>query len=205
MNKKHRKYILITLFLLFCGSNLFSQNIDLWYKLSPEIRLTFAKNDWEFRWRPTDFVYVEPTKVFRTDIMIGRKFKAFKVFSYSKFDTKERYWTGIRLDYNKMLFNDKALINLQGRLFFGLNDKAKDHYYHVQFFDYKLNKILGVGVLGYGQTNFGETPMWFIGPSTTIKLSNTFGLHFAYCKDVFQDVRYLVFIRLNVKIVIGEK
>ena len=175
----------------------------MWYKLSPEIRLSFADNNWEFRWRPDD--YIIPHDNHRTDIMIGRKIKSFKIFSYSKFDTKKRYWTGIRADYNKKLFNDKAILNLQGRLFFGLNDDSKNHYYHVQFFNYNFNKVLGAGVLGYSKTNFNEKSLWFIGPSTMINLNKTFGFHIAYTKDIFQDNLYMWFIRLNVKLKVSHR
>ena len=185
------------------GSNLFSQNMDIWYKLSPEIRLSFAKNNWEFRWRPAD--YVIPHNIPRTDIMIGRKFKPFTIFSYSKFDTEKRYWTGLRVDYNKKGLNDRALFHLQGRLFFGLNTKSENHYYHVQLFNYELNKTFGAGVLGYSKTDFGGESLWFIGPSTMINLNKTFGLHFAFTKDIFQDNLYMWYIRVNVKFKVGEK
>ena len=198
MNKKWWKYNLILICFVLFGSSLLSQNMDVWYKLSPEIRLSFSDNNWEFRWRPVDVVV--PHNIGRTDFLIGRKIKSFKVFSYSKFDADKRYWTGLRLDYNKKLLNNKALLNLQGRLFFGLNENSKHHYYHVQFFNYDINKTIGCGVLGYSKTNFNEKSLWFIGPSTMIKINKTFRFHFAFTKDIFQDNLYMWLIRLNVKI-----
>jgi len=193
-----RKNTLILFCIILFSCNSFSQNMDLWYKLSPEIRVTFAKNNWEFRLRPTD--YVLPHKTLRTDFMFGYKIKSFKIFSYSKFDNKDRAWSGLRVDFNKMGFNNRAAFQLQGRLFLGLNNNSKDHYYHVQYFDYDLNKTFGIGALGYGQTNFGELPLWFIGPSATMNLNKTFQFHFSLMEDVFRSNLYLWFIRLNVKI-----
>ena len=190
-----KNIVFLIIIFIVCKAN--AQDIELWYKLSPEIRLSFEKNNWEFRLRPTD--YVIPHNVSRTDIMIGRKINKFRIFSYSKFDTDKRYWTGIRLDFNQMGFDKKALFHLQTRYFLGLNSNSEDHFYFIQLFNYEFNKIFGLGFLGYCKTNFKETPYWFMGPSTIINFTKNFGLHLAYTKDIYRDKLYMTFIRLNCK------
>ena len=214
--------IIITTF--FFNSNA-QDEFEMWYKLSPEIRLNIEKTPLEFRWRPDDHIilpnyytqYICKNHIGRTDVMIGANIWKFKLFSYSKFDDLGGIWTGARLDFNTSLFNKKLLINIQERLFFGVNEKSDNHYYLIQFIRYKVAKKIQAGVLSYGKWKFawpletGEekilfnTQNWFIGPSVNFGLPYNFNLHLALTTDIFHNNIYMTFIRLGYRIKIKSK
>ena len=211
-----RKLIVISSILLFIGQNSWSQeSFEMWYKLSPEIRINKENNPWEFRWRPDDHIFIPNIKQYigknnigRTDIMFGANIESFKLFSYSKFDDLGRMWSGIRFDYNTAIFNKKLLINIQERLFFGLNDKSENHYYLIQFIRYKVGKKVQAGVLSYGKWEFDSpfnTQHWFIGPTANFVLPYNFNIHAAVTKSIFFKNTYMTFIRLGYRIKIKDK
>ena len=85
------KYILTITFIVTIGFSSFSQESEMWVKLSPEIRLNLKKLPLEFRWRPIDHLflpnkyiakYTDKNNFGRTDIMAGVKFWKLKLFSY---------------------------------------------------------------------------------------------------------------------------
>lgn len=198
---------------------------ELWYKLSPEIRLNIENKPWEFRWRPDDHIilpdyykeYIGKNNIARTDIMIGVNVKPFKIFNYSKFDELGRAWTGLRLDYNTALFNKRLLINIQERMFFGLNNDSENHYYLVQFIRYAFSRKIQAGYLGYGKWEFAR-PLkqdeetipfnegnWFMGPTVNFGLPYNFNLHLALTKDVFHTNTNMLFVRMGYRINIKSK
>jgi len=230
------KKILILTFIV--TSLMFRSNaqdeFEVWYKLSPEIRLNFEKSPWEFRWRPDDhIIFPQYFKEFlpsgrnhiaRTDIMIGYNIPHFKIFSYSKFDDLGRIFTGARLDFNTSLFNKKLLINIQERLFFNLRDPNLDegeeklnHYYLIQFIRYKVAKKIQAGILSYGKFEFAwplkegqeKIPFkdnhWFMGPTANFVLPANFNLHVAFTKSIFSENTYMTFVRLGYRIKIKSK
>ena len=124
-----RKIINVLLFIIFIYNYSFSQNdFVMWNKLSPEIRLNIEEKPFEFRWRPVDYFLSRDIKYGRTDIMLGVNLWKFKIFSYSKFDERERMWTGARLDFNHSFLDKKLLIHIQERYYFGLNEKSLDQF-----------------------------------------------------------------------------
>ena len=184
----------------------FSQtNMQMWYKVSPEIRLNITDTPFEFRLRPDDHIFLPAYDLNygRTDIMLGVNIWKFKVFSYSKFDFLKRYWTGARIDFNVDFFNHKLLLNIQKRFFFGLNDEAANHYYFVQFLRYRVTNNIHTGVLSYGKwetkTAFNQG-YWFIGPSVYFKLPYNFNLHLALVKDIYHKGLHMAFFRLGYRI-----
>lgn len=199
----------ILIILVFSGINLLAQNPpqELWIKNSPEIRMNIENTPFEFRWRPIDQMIMPDTyfgkhSLIRTDIMLGVNVWKFKIFNYSKLDEFKRYWTGIRADLNLDFFNKKLLVNIQGRMFWGLNEKSADHYYQVQYIRYVTTDNIQLGVLSYGKTkttvafNEGE---WFIGPSFFYKLPYNFSFHVALTHNVFSTYQNMLFVRLGYK------
>lgn len=157
----------------------------------------------EFRWRPIDQMimpdhYFGKHSLIRTDLMIGANIWRLKIFSYSKYDEFNRFWTGARLDLNLDFFNKKFLLNLQSRYFFGLNEDSEDHYYIVQYPRYLITPKIHLGVLSYGKFPV-DTPFnqgnWFIGPSFYWKLPYNFNVHFALTKDIFHTNINMLFLR----------
>ena len=209
---------------LFFNSNA-QDEFEMWYKLSPEIRLNIEKTPWEFRWRPDDHIifpqrfseFIGKNHIGRTDVMLGANIWKFKLFSYSKFDDLGRIYTGARLDFNTSLFNKKLLINIQERLFFGLNEKSDKHYYLIQFIRYKIAKKIQAGILSYGKWEFnwpledGEEKIpfnsqhFFIGPTANFVFPYNFNLHVAVTKSIFYENTYMTFIRLGYRIKIKSK
>ena len=204
-----KKTILIVL--IFISLSTFAQtNIDMWYKLSPEITLRIEDSPLEFRWRPDDHIFIPsiPLNIARTDIMLGVNIWKFKLFNYSKFDNLGRYYTGPRIDFNYAFFNKKLLFHLQNRLFFGLNSASENHYYLIQYPRYCVTKNIHLGVLSYGKWEIGvpfDEGNWFIGPSAHFMLPYNFSLHLVLAKDIFSDEIYMTFIRLGYKIKIKRK
>jgi hypothetical protein len=188
----------------------------MWYKISPEIRMNFENKPWEIRWRPDDHIilpqyykeYIGKPHIGRTDIMLGVNFSDFKLFIYSKFDDIGRMWTGIRFDYNTSIFNNKLLINIQERLFFGLNIKSANHYYLIQYIRYLTSKKHLFGILSYGKWEF-QNPFteehWFIGPSADFRVTKNINFQVALTKSIFYNNTYMTFIRLGYKINIKNK
>lgn len=217
----------LILFLLFSKASFSQENFEMWYKLSPEIRINKEGKKWEIRWRPDDHIIFprywknylpnERNDIGRTDIMLGYNIPHFKIFSYTKIDELGRYFTGARLDYNTAVFNKKLLINIQERLFFGLNDDSDHHYYLIQFIRYKITKKTQAGILSYGKFEFNwpltgdeeKIPFtdnhWFMGPTINFGLPANFNLHCAFTKSIFYDNTYMTFIRLGYRIRLKPK
>lgn len=202
------KQNLILIFFLFAFSMFAqSQTQELWIKNSPEIRMNIKATPFEFRWRPVDQMimpdhYFGKHSLIRTDIMIGVNVWKFKIFSYTKLDEFQRYWTGIRADLNLDFFNKKLLANLQGRLFFGLNKKSNDHYYQVQYIRYVVTDKIQLGILSYGKVSTDEgfnEGEWFIGPSFFYKLPLNFSFHVVLARNVFSTYQNMLFVRLGYK------
>ena len=212
------------LFLLVNSANS-QEEFEMWYKLSPEIRLNIRNTPWEFRWRPDDHIIFPShykdllpsgrNHIARTDIMIGANIWKFKLFSYSKFDDLGRMFTGARLDFNTALFKKKLLINIQERLFFGLNEDSDNHYYLIQFIRYRVAKKIQAGILSYGKFEYAlplegdeeRIPFtdnhWFMGPTANFVLPANFNIHIAVTKSIFHERTYMTFIRLGYKIKAG--
>jgi len=215
---KVKRFILIAILLFFIQSFSYSQgDFEMWYKLSPEIRLNIKGKPWEVRWRPDDHIILPKyfkqylgngrRDIARTDIMLGVNVEKFKIFSYSKFDELGRYWTGIRFDYNTAFFKRKLLLNIQERLFFGLNEKSENHYYLVQYLRYRVGKKGTVGVLSYGKWPVFELfaeGNWFVGPAGSIGLPYNFSLLLSLTKDVLSDNIYMTFVRLGYRIKVNN-
>jgi len=217
------KFITILFIALFISNNSFSQeNFEMWYKLSPEIRINKEGKAWEIRWRPDDHIIFPDywkdrlpsgrNHIARTDFMIGFNIPRFKIFSYTKYDDLNRFYTGVRLDYNTAVFNKKLLINIQERLFFGLNDESDNHYYLIQFIRYKIARKIQAGILSYGKFEFNwpfsedeeavpfKDNHWFMGPTVNFNLPLNFNIHCAFTKSIFYDNTYMTFIRLGYRI-----
>ncbi len=189
-----------------------AQSDEFWIKYSPEVRINHLKSNTEFRWRPID--HIAPLNISRFDFMLGKVLGQgrFKIFSYSKFDTRGnsvsedirwRYWTGIRIDNNTFAFDKKLLMHFQYRYFTALNDAAINHQYFIQLIDYKVLKNMKAGVLGFAKKNKGRDPFWFVGPLLTTKYTKHISTMTGLCKDVLGQYDYLLFLRLNFKFKIG--
>lgn len=198
------KAITLILILIICKNISFSQsNFEMWYKLSPEIRLNFKDSPFEIRWRPVDYLITPDVSYGRTDIMLGVKLGSFKIFSYSKFDEKGRMWTGARLDFSLNILNKKLLINLDQRYFFGLNEKSSDQIYLVDLITYRIAKKIQLGILSYGQWDTDKAAsdgLLSIGPAIDITLPANFNLLLTTGREVYHDGRYFSIIRLGYRI-----
>ncbi len=214
------KQLITTIFILFILTNTAKsqEGFEMWYKLSPEIRLNKKGTPWELRWRPVDHIILPKyynqylgngrNDFGRTDIMLGVNIERFKLFSYSKFDELGRSWTGIRFDYNTSFFNRKLLLNIQERLFFGLNESSENHYYLVQYIRYRIGKKVQAGILSYGKWPFSKPfneGNWFVGPSFYMGLPYNFSLHLALSKDILNDNIYMSFFRIGYRIKLKKK
>ena len=199
-----KKTTIAILILVFIDSYSFSQdNFVMWNKISPEIRLNFENNPFEFRWRPVDYFLAPNIKYGRTDIMLGVKFGAFKIFNYSKFDEFGRIWTGVRFDLNLSMFDNKLLINIQERYFFGLNKKSFDQFYYIDFIMYRITKKIYLGVLKYGQWYVDRAitdGLFMIGPIINIILPHNFNLLVTSGNEIFHEGRYITIFRLGYRI-----
>lgn len=182
--------------------------LEMWVKLSPEIRFNFEGSPIEIRIRPDDHIflpekYVATGNQARADLMVGFNFWKFKLFSYSKYDQSDAFWTGARFDFNFSAFEKKLLFNIQERYFWGLNDFSEDHYYLVQYIRYRFSNSGFVGVLSYGKWNTDrdfDAGYWFIGPSLELVDQTGLSLHLAFTKDVFHEPVYMTFIRIGYRI-----
>lgn len=210
-----KSIFLIYFFCLFIGINTYAQDepLEMWVKLSPEIRMNFEDFPLEIRWRPDDHIFM-PEKYLptgnqaRTDLMIGVNLWKFKLFSYSKYDQSDAFWTGARLDFNFTMFNKKLLLNIQERYFWGLNDESEEHYYLVQYIRYRMSKTGAVGVLSYGKWDPAkdfDKGYWFIGPSIEITDQSGIGIQLAMTKDVFHEPVYMAYIRVGYKFMIKNQ
>ncbi len=200
---------LFVILLVLTSLKVYSQDdFQMWYKLSPEIRMNIEKTPFEFRWRPIDYTALPEIKIARTDIMAGLTFKHFKLFSYSKFDNLGRSWTGVRFDFNTSLFDKKLLINIQERYFWGLNDASSQHYYLIQYIRYRFGQKIQAGLLSYGKwdpTEAFNEGHWFAGPVADFKLPHNFNFMVAIAKDVFYKGIHMTFARVGYRINIKRK
>ncbi len=212
-NKVVRKlFTLSFIIFIFINTANSQEEFEMWYKLSPEIRLNIKNTPFEFRLRPDDHIILPQINIGRTDIMLGVNLWKFKLFSYSKFDFSGKMWTGARFDFNTSLFNKKLLINIQERIFFGLNEESANHYYLIQYIRYKVAKKIQAGILSYGKWKYAwpyetdeekipfNSQYWFMGPSVNFVLPVNFNLHVALTKSIHHERTYMTFIRLGYRI-----
>jgi hypothetical protein len=187
--------------------------IEMWVNLSPELKIGFEDRIWEIRFRPDDHIFL-PSKYVATgnqakaELMLGFNFWKFKLFSHSKYDQNHAFWTGVRFDLNFSALNSKLLFNIQERYFFGLNNKAKDHYYLIQYIRYKIAAKSAFGVLLFGKWNTGRnfnTGNWFMGPSLAVEDPSSLGIQLAILKDAFHKQTYMTFLRISYSIEIKNK
>ena len=194
-----------TLLLIFISISGFAQNsgTDYWWQFSPEIRLNTAK--FEFRFRPYDsFILTNTdsdskTTFGRRDFMAGYIYKKFKLFVYSKFETRRKSFIGPRIDFNTRVFNKRLLVHLQYRYFWGLNTKSKDHQYIVTMFEYDSRKFINPGIFSYNKETFDGSTLLFYGPSASFELTKNISFLTSFMKDINTRSRYFAFVRLNIK------
>jgi len=181
---------------------------EMWVNISPELKINFEDRIWEIRFRPDDHIflpsrYVATGNQAKMELMLGVNLWKFKVFSHTKYDQSGAFWTGARFDINFEAFNKKLLFNIQERIFWGLNDKSKDHYYLIQYIRYKIAKKAVFGFLGFGKWNVGRefnTGNWFMGPSLAIEDPSSLGIQLAITKDVFHKPTYMTYLRISYSI-----
>lgn len=199
-----KKTVALLLYLFISNFDASSQNdFVMWHKLSPEVRLNIEDTPLEFRWRVVDYLITPKIQYGRTDIMLGVNLWKFKLFNYSKFDERDRMWTGARLDFNFSLFNKKLLFHIQERYFWGLNDKSLDQAYVVDFIMYKITPKIHFGALCYGQWNVDQPidkGFFMYGPVINIILPFNFNLLITSGKEIYQEGRYLTIYRLGYRI-----
>jgi len=203
------------LLVFFCSLKIKAQDeaVEMWVKLSPEIRMNIEDSPLEIRLRPDDHIFL-PEKYLstgnqaRVDLMVGVNIGKFKLFSYSKYDQSDAFWTGARLDFNFSLLNKKLLCNIQERFFWGLNEESEDHYYLVQYIRYKFSDMGIAGVLSYGKWRTDrdfDTGAWFIGPSIGLSDESGISVILAFTKDVFHEPVYMTFVRLGYRFTLKNK
>lgn len=205
--------IILSQFLLLYKVNAQEEPVEMWVKISPEIRMNIEDFPLEVRIRPDDHIflpgkYVPSGNQARADLMIGVNLWRFKIFSYTKYDEAESFWTGARLDFNFEMFNKKLLFNIQERYFYGLNENSEDHYYLVQYIRYRISKNASAGVLSYGKWRFDrdfDKGAWFVGPSIAIADKSGLSLQIAITKDVFKELVYMTFVRIGYRFVIKNQ
>jgi len=181
---------------------------EMWVNISPELKINFEDRIWEIRFRPDDHIflpsrYVATGNQAKMELMLGVNLWKFKVFSHTKYDQSGAFWTGARFDINFEAFNKKLLFNIQERIFWGLNDKSKDHYYLIQYIRYKIAKKAVFGFLGFGKWNAGRefnTGNWFMGPSLAIEDPSSLGIQLAITKDVFHKPTFMTYLRISYSI-----
>ena len=199
------KILVFIVLLSFCKKANAQDTIEMWVNISPELRISFEDRIWEIRFRPDDHIflpskYVPSGNQAKMELMLGVNFWKFKLFSHTKYDQNDGFWTGARFDFNFEAFDKKLLFNLQERYFFGLNDKSKDHYYLIQYIRYKIAKKAVFGFLGFGKWNIGKdfnTGNWFMGPSLAVEDPSSLGIQLAFTKDVFHKPTYMIFLRIS--------
>jgi len=146
----NKKTLLILLIFISSSIKIYAQDDDLimWYKISPEA--TLSTKNFDFKFRPVDLTATPDVDKYRIDLMAGVKFWKFTLYSYSKIDNYDGFWTGPRLDLNFQLADKRLLLHFQERFFWGLNDVSSNHYYIINLFQWNFNDWLSAGVLGYG-------------------------------------------------------
>ncbi len=200
------KKIAMLLFLCFSQA-IYAQEdtLEMWVNISPEMKIGFEGSIWEIRFRPDDHIflpakYIKGGNQAKMELMLGVNFWKFKLFSHSKYDQNGAFWTGTRFDFNFSAFRNKLLFNIQGRYFFGLNNKARDHYYLIQYIRYKISTNALFGFLSFGkfatEKDF-NTGNWFMGPSIAFEDPSGLGIQFAFTKDIFHKPTYMTFLRLS--------
>lgn len=199
------------IFLIILGANfsLFAQtNQEIWLKNSTELKINFKNCPFEIRYRPIEQMLM-PTHYFgkhsliRTDLMLGVGFWNMKLFSYTKYNEFNQFWTGLRFDFNIFLFDKKLLINLQERFFWGLNAKSDDHYYLVQFINYTLSDYWDAGILAFGTWDYPSKFVdgnWFVGPSVLLNFPFNLSIHLALTKDLLHTNLNMIYLKTNYKI-----
>lgn len=202
---KKLNIVCLLVFVVLPGLNAQEDTLEMWVNISPEIKIGFEERIWEIRFRPDDHIflpakYVKGANQAKMELMLGFNFWKFKLFSHSKYDQNGALWIGARFDFNFGALKNKLLFNIQERYFFALNDKAKDHYYLIQYIRYKIGSNSLFGVLSFGKWATEKkfnTGNWFIGPSIAFEDPSGLGIQFAFTKDVFHKPTYMTFLRLS--------
>jgi hypothetical protein len=187
--------------------------VEMWTKMSVELRMNIENSPWEFRLRPDDHIFT-PTKyvpsgsLSRIDLMIGINFWKFKFFDYSKYDGLGGFWTGPRLDFNFDMLNRKLFVNFQEQFFFGLNEQSEDHFYLIQYIKYAVTNMTYLGVLSYDKWTI-EKPFnkgyWFIGPSFEIIDKSGISIQFALTKDIYHEPLYMTYVKLGYRFTLKDR
>jgi len=211
MNKQIR-FLFLGVF-IYCTSFIQAQySVEMWTKISTEIKMNIENSPWEFRLRPDDHIFL-PTKYVpsgsqaRIDFMIGYNLWKFKIFSYTKYDQNGGLWTGPRLDFNFELLSKKLLFNFQERYFFGLKDDSEDHYYLIQYIRYQTSEMSTLGILSYGKFKIDDNfkkGYWFIGPSFEVVEKSGMSLQLAFTKDIYHEFIYMTYIKLGYKFTLKD-
>ena len=183
-------------------------NQEIWLKNSTELKIVFKKLPFDIRYRPIEQMLM-PTHYFgkhsliRTDLLLGVGFWNMKLFSYTKYNEFNQFWTGIRFDFNLFFFDKKLLVNLQERFFGGLNPDSDDHYYLIQFINYTLTDYWDVGILAFGTWDYPSKfadGNWFAGPSVMLNFPFNLSFHLAHTKDLLHTNLNMIYLKTNYKI-----
>ena len=157
--------------------------------------ITYTENNNILKFRPFD--YMLPSEIQRIDVLLGKRFGDLSLYGYWMFDNKDRNWIGARLDYGKKALDGKLRANLQLRYLCGLNEKTKDKIYFIPTIDYNIGNF-NVGIMGYGVKSTGKKPLFFIGPSLSVKLTKNISTMIACAKSPL-DKSNLLYWKTNFK------
>lgn len=157
------------------------------------VEFIYRANRYIFRVRPFD--YVLPDRTRRFDIMFGRNFGAGNAYIYFKTDNADHNWLGTRLDYTFTALDQRLKTIVQTRIFWGLNDASRKHYYTIFNITYALDAAgwIRPGVLGFGKQVFNSERVFYIGPSITGRLSSLLATRISYGKNIFGSGGLLYF------------
>jgi hypothetical protein len=134
--------------------------------------------------------------------MLGRRLNiksiAFSAHAYWKRDSKERSWLGTQLDFSHLTFEDKVNIGLVLRLFGGLNQRSKSHWYFIPSVKYKIDArgIVRLGISGYGKKIKGRDPFFYVGPIVNMKLKDYLRTLLGYGKNTLGSGN-LIWLKIN--------
>ncbi|CAI8335044.1 MAG: hypothetical protein CNE98_01590 [Bacteroidetes bacterium MED-G17] len=192
-----------TIFILCClaqrgACQFFEIDRSDWKLFSPEIRLNTP--GFQFRSRPTHFGINSNSS--RSDIMLGKKINRSILFIYGKYafdfdDSKQKIHLGARFDFNRKIWSGRSFLNLQIRMFKGLNSISPNQLYLVQYFDYNLYKKLEIGFLGYTQINLNKNAWSYFGPLVKYDFSKKFNTFIHLGNDVLNSENWFLLIRHN--------
>jgi hypothetical protein len=137
------------------------------------------------RLRPV--VYAANTKVYRVDVMIGRKFyDHFTFLLYWKNDTKNKNRLGFRSELTWKFFDEKINASMQYRYFWGLNQETQNQYIFIPAIDYKT-KFVRYGIWCFGVKELGSDLSAYLGPTLNFSFTNHIGWFVSYNYDLFSS------------------